>query len=86
MIINLLSNSIKFSENGIIQLIAKVNKYIENNLCELEITVIDDGVGIPEIVQASIFQPFFQADSSIRRKFGGSGRTHFGGTFFFFIY
>ena len=41
--------------------------------CILQFIVKDNGIGIPEQVQSSIFQPFYQADSSVRRKFGGSG-------------
>ena len=39
----------------------------------LDFKVQDRGIGIPDQVQSSIFQPFFQADSSVRRNFGGSG-------------
>ena len=41
--------------------------------CSLYFMVQDHGIGIPAHVQSSLFQPFYQADSSVRRKFGGSG-------------
>ena len=46
---------------------------IEKDKCSIDFIVKDNGIGIPKEVQTSIFQPFYQADSSVRRKFGGSG-------------
>ena len=40
----------------------------------VEFSVSDCGVGIPAEVQNNIFQPFYQADNSVRRRFGGSGK------------
>ena len=38
---------------------------------------LDQGIGIPKEVQPNIFQPFYQADISVSRKFGGTGTLHF---------
>jgi signal transduction histidine kinase len=46
---------------------------VENDVCSLQFSVTDNGIGIPEKVQPMIFQPFFQADNSTSRQFGGSG-------------
>jgi PAS domain S-box-containing protein len=64
---NLLSNAIKFTEKGFVQLSAKVI----NSLVEFE--VIDSGEGISSGQVERLFQPFSQGDSSMSRKYGGTG-------------
>ena len=73
IIINLLSNSIKFTpENGSISLTAeKIAEY--DDICILRFTVKDTGIGISEEQQGRLFISFEQADGSISRKFGGTG-------------
>jgi len=73
VITNLLSNAIKFTpEKGMIVL--SVEKAVETgDEIELRIEVTDTGIGIPEEQQAQIFNPFFQADASIKKNFGGTG-------------
>jgi CheY-like chemotaxis protein len=66
---NLLSNAVKFTPAG-----GRVRlglRRIENNLAEL--TVSDDGVGVPAAFLPHMFEPFSQADASTRRAFGGLG-------------
>ena len=73
VITNLLANSIKFTpEAGTVLL--KI-KYMgeEDNLCELQIKVIDTGIGISEEQQQRLFTPFEQAENDTTRKFGGTG-------------
>ncbi|WP_413292918.1 ATP-binding protein [Bdellovibrio sp. HCB185ZH] len=68
---NLVGNSIKFTEKGTVRIELAVAKKGDGN--ELQIRVIDTGIGLaPEQVQR-LFKPFSQADSSITRKFGGTG-------------
>ncbi len=71
VIINLLSNGIKFTSQG------EVNVYVTakavDDQYELVFSVIDTGIGIPEDRQKSIFESFSQADSSTTRRFGGTG-------------
>ncbi|MBF0454123.1 MAG: PAS domain S-box protein [Magnetococcales bacterium] len=68
IMLNLLSNSVKFTEQGTITLIIE---QVEKG--RLRFRIIDTGVGIPQARQQTIFQPFVQADRSTARRFGGSG-------------
>jgi two-component system sensor histidine kinase RpfC len=70
--INLISNAIKFTNKGSIQL--NVSTLSEDSkTATLRFEVIDTGIGIPLGVQHKIFESFTQADSSTTRKFGGTG-------------
>jgi CheY-like chemotaxis protein/HPt (histidine-containing phosphotransfer) domain-containing protein len=72
IITNLLSNAIKFTEAGEVQigieLIAE-----RDDMVQLEVGVRDTGIGISPGQQARLFQSFTQADSSMARKYGGTG-------------
>jgi len=68
IILNLISNAIKFTENG--HIVVWVH---DSNSNELMISVSDTGVGIPKEKQEAIFASFTQADSSTTRKYGGTG-------------
>ncbi len=65
---NLLSNALKFTENGYVELAGCAE---ENDV--LTFTVTDTGPGIPPEKQSELFRPFVQASSSIARTHGGSG-------------
>lgn len=65
---NLLSNAMKFTEQGSILVSARA---IDNRM--VEIAVADTGVGIPPDRLEAIFEKFSQADISITRRFGGTG-------------
>jgi signal transduction histidine kinase/CheY-like chemotaxis protein len=67
VILNLLSNAARFTEKGGVSL--KVSR--ENS--HVLVCVADTGPGIPVERQEDLFQPFQQLDSSIRRRYGGSG-------------
>ncbi|KAF0095856.1 MAG: multi-sensor hybrid histidine kinase [Puniceicoccaceae bacterium 5H] len=69
---NLLSNALKFTARGQIELNANLDTSQEEQSV-LEVAVRDTGVGIPTEQQEKIFEPFRQADSSIRRRYGGTG-------------
>ncbi|MBL7826778.1 MAG: tetratricopeptide repeat protein, partial [Saprospiraceae bacterium] len=72
IISNLLSNAIKFTEQGAVTLSCRVREQ-KADLCYLQFTVTDTGIGIPEEQQTKVFDKFSQADVSINRKFGGTG-------------
>jgi len=83
VLLNLLSNSIKFSEKG-----RSVNVYSEINGDYVRVHVKDDGVGIPDNFKDKIFNKFSQSELSITRKSDGTGLglsiakqivEHFGG-------
>ncbi|MCX8534203.1 response regulator [Chryseobacterium luquanense] len=67
---NLLSNSLKFTKEGSIDLNIKKDS---KNKDFIIFSVKDTGIGIPEDKQKIIFEAFQQADGSTRRKFGGTG-------------
>lgn len=69
---NLLSNAVKFTDEGEIVVRARGLESTELK-SQIEITVSDTGIGIPDDRVDSIFDSFTQADSSTTRKFGGSG-------------
>ncbi|MCC7418676.1 MAG: response regulator [Planctomycetaceae bacterium] len=71
ILINLLGNARKFTREGGVQLIARVDAGSDSS--EFTVDVIDTGVGIPEDKQAQIFEPFVQGDTSVTRRFGGTG-------------
>ncbi|MDA7816720.1 ATP-binding protein [Sulfurimonas sp.] len=68
IILNLISNSIKFTpKNGLIKV---CGNYQDGSLI---ITVVDNGIGMNKDVQNKVFKPFSQADGSTTRKYGGTG-------------
>ncbi|GEA10215.1 ATP-binding protein [Alteromonas sp. KUL49] len=64
---NLVSNAIKFTQQGGVAVKARYRKQ------HLTITVSDTGIGIPKHKQETIFEQFEQADASTTRNFGGTG-------------
>lgn len=72
VITNLLSNAVKFTEAG--EVTIDIQSIAEHDgLVELEFGVRDTGIGINAEQQARLFQSFTQADSSMARKYGGTG-------------
>jgi len=72
VLINLLGNAIKFTEQGEISLTVSVEER-NASLAVLRFSVRDTGIGIPPERQAIIFESFSQADDSTTRRFGGTG-------------
>ncbi len=78
ILINLIGNSIKFTDKGQISIRLKltnhlIDTYSKGELCDLTFFIKDSGIGIPRKKQSTLFQPFSQVDSSITRKYGGTG-------------
>jgi len=69
---NLVGNAIKFTSQGYIRIGAKLLNAQKNTLT-LEFFVQDTGIGLSKTEQERLFQPFSQADSSITRKYQGTG-------------
>ncbi|QBH97111.1 two-component sensor histidine kinase BarA [Limnobaculum zhutongyuii] len=72
VIMNLLGNAIKFTEQGNIDINIELRMLHENS-ADIEIQVHDTGIGISERQQSQLFQAFRQADASISRRHGGTG-------------
>jgi two-component system, sensor histidine kinase and response regulator len=72
ILLNLLSNSVKFTEQG--KVFLEVEQIGESGSeVELRFSVTDTGIGMSEEVQKKLFESFTQADSSTTRRFGGTG-------------
>ncbi|MCL2346299.1 MAG: response regulator [Desulfobulbus sp.] len=72
VVINLLGNAIKFTEQGEVALIVDAEAAGERSL-HLHCAVRDTGIGVPVDKQQTIFEAFSQADESTTRRFGGTG-------------
>jgi signal transduction histidine kinase/CheY-like chemotaxis protein len=72
IIMNLASNSLKFTEKGSVSINVKLREETQENVV-IDFSVRDTGIGIPEDKIKTIFERFEQAGSEITRKFGGTG-------------
>lgn len=71
MLMNLVSNSIKFTQMGGVHIVARLDETAGRKcLC---IDVIDSGIGISEDRLQAVFDPFVQADNTVTKRFGGTG-------------
>ncbi len=73
VLVNLVSNAIKFTERGEVSLRVEHLPGGDAGSVRLRFMVTDTGIGIPPAKQAMIFSPFSQVDSSTTRRFGGTG-------------
>jgi signal transduction histidine kinase/DNA-binding response OmpR family regulator len=72
IILNLLSNSVKFTETGEVVLTVS-SRVLDDGRFDLTFAVRDTGIGLSETGKSRLFQSFSQADSSTTRKYGGTG-------------
>nr|WP_253825766.1 transporter substrate-binding domain-containing protein [Vibrio sp. RE86] len=76
---NLVSNSVKFTEKGYVEVTAQLiaKDYHQSSDVEsqdlISLQIRDSGIGIPKEKLRSLFDPFVQADGDITRRFGGTG-------------
>jgi CheY-like chemotaxis protein len=72
VLVNLISNAIKFTVKGSIRIRVRARTQSDQEVL-LRFDVIDSGLGIPEDKCRKIFEEFEQADTSMKRRFGGTG-------------
>ena len=72
ILFNIVGNAVKFTESGKISIVLSFDKENESRR-DLNIAVIDTGIGIPESQVNRIFEPFMQTEGQNARKYGGTG-------------
>ncbi len=72
ILINLISNAIKFTHVGTIQVKCAAKKTGKKK-ATIRFDIVDTGIGIPQDKLSTIFESFSQADASVTRKYGGTG-------------
>ena len=73
MLSNLVANALKFTHQGGVQIVLSARSGSEDSQYILRFEVIDTGIGIEQDKVEGLFSPFVQADSSMARKYGGTG-------------
>lgn len=73
ILINLVGNAIKFTDQGEVVVTTKLEEQIDNTCVLIKFSIRDSGIGLTKEQQKRLFQSFSQADSSTTRKFGGTG-------------
>ncbi len=73
ILMNLVGNGVKFTDHGSICIQVSRVAASEDDPAQIEISVIDSGIGMNEEQQRKLFQAFSQVDSSTTRRFGGTG-------------
>jgi signal transduction histidine kinase/CheY-like chemotaxis protein len=73
ILLNLLSNSVKFTDSGTVRLSLSADAISEPECVLLRASISDTGIGIPEEAQKRLFQSFSQAETSTTRRYGGTG-------------
>ena len=72
VLLNLISNSVKFTEKGSISVAVGIDS-VNDDIAELAFTVADTGVGISKDAQEKLFSPYTQGSVEVARKYGGTG-------------
>jgi signal transduction histidine kinase/CheY-like chemotaxis protein/TolA-binding protein len=72
IILNLINNALKFTQNGNVNVIAKLFDKSEEN-ATIYFEIVDTGIGIPEDKLQTVFESFSQGSVEVNRKYGGTG-------------
>jgi len=72
VLVNLVSNAIKFTDSGSVRLLVSVQE-VDADEPTITVRVIDTGIGMMPETVARLFRPFEQADAGITRRYGGTG-------------
>jgi len=72
IILNLINNALKFTQNGNVNVIAKLFDKTEEN-ATIYFEIVDTGIGIPEDKLQTVFESFSQGSVEVNRKYGGTG-------------
>ncbi|NLM70517.1 MAG: response regulator [Synergistaceae bacterium] len=72
VLVNLLGNAVKFTDEGLVELTVEAAPS-EDGRCDYMFSVRDTGIGIDSNCVEGLFEPFYQADSSTTRRHGGVG-------------
>jgi len=75
VLVNLLSNSVKFTDEGeVVPAVVQLSeRAMDDGEYEIEVSVRDTGIGMTPEQQSRLFEAFIQADASTTRRFGGTG-------------
>lgn len=73
ILVNIVGNAVKFTEEGSVRLVASFHPGVNGAPDQMQFSVIDSGIGINSEHMARLFDPFSQGDDSMARRFGGSG-------------
>lgn len=72
ILLNLINNALKFTKDGTVTVLTKLNS-LEDNNASIKFEVLDTGIGIPEDKLETVFENFSQGSVEINRKYGGTG-------------
>jgi signal transduction histidine kinase len=72
IIMNLINNALKFTENGRVNVIVKLHS-LKDEEATVYFEIIDTGIGIPEDKLQTVFESFSQGSIEVNRKYGGTG-------------
>ena len=72
ILINLVSNAVKFTESGGVRVVVRMARD-DNDDPGMEVEIVDTGIGMTEEQMGNVFKPFCQAEAYTTRKYGGTG-------------
>src|SRR3546814_17994077 len=72
MLMNLIGNAVKFTEQGEVAVKADIEA-VEADRAIVRLAVTDTGIGMDAVAVGKIFEPFAQGDETTTRRFGGTG-------------